>query len=419
MSAVDTTATAARARVPAAALAVIAAGVSVALHLGKLSPAIPALQASLGLSLVEAGFMLSLVQFAGMTLGLVVGLAADTIGLRRSMLIGLAVTTAASVLGGAVGHFAPPHVVAWLLALRALEGVGFLLAVMPAPGLIRAMTPPGAEKAALGLWGAYMPFGVALALLCGPNLIAWLAWPVWWWLLSLLSALAGAWVATVVPVDAGRANAAAPANWRTRLKSTLAAPGPWFVSMAFAVYSSQWMAVIGFLPSIYAEAGVPSGWSAVLTAVAAAMNMIGNVMGGRWLQRGVLPARLLRIGFAAMALGSIAAFAQWGQGADATALPPAMRYAAVCVFSMFGGAVPATLFMLAVRLAPGPSTVSTTVGMMQQASALGQFVAPPLVAWIAHRVGGWQWTWTVTTVCSLAGIVLASRLPRPSGRVTA
>ncbi|MEJ8854392.1 MFS transporter [Variovorax robiniae] len=404
-------------RVPIAALAVVAAGVSVALHLGKLPPAIPALQATLGLSLVEAGFMLSLVQLAGMTLGLVVGLAADVIGLRRSMLIGLAITTAASLLGGVAGQFVSPGVVVWLLVLRALEGLGFLLAVMPAPGLIRAMTPPGAEKAVMGMWGAYMPLGVALALLCGPGLIAWAGWPGWWWVLALLSGGAALWVARVVPADARRGPVAA--DWRNRLTTTLTAPGPWFVALAFAVYSSQWMAVIGFLPSIYAEAGVPAGWSAVLTATAAAMNIVGNVVGGRWSQRGLAPARLLRIGFGVMALGSIAAFAQWGQGADAAALPPALRYAAVCVFSLFGGAVPATLFMLAVRLAPGPSTVSTTVGMMQQASALGQFIAPPLVAWIAHRVGGWQWTWVVTAACSMAGIALASRLPAVARRAAA
>jgi MFS family permease len=80
------------------------------------------------------------------------------------------------------------------------------------------------------------------------------------------------------------------------------------------------------------------------------------------------------------------------------------------MFSLGGGVVPATLFMLAVRLAPGPSTVSTTVGMMQQASSLGQFIAPPFVAWIAHRVGGWQWTWTFTLTCSLMGLALAARL---------
>ena len=401
-----------RARVPTAALAVVAGGVSAALHLGKLPPAVPALQADLGIGLVQAGFLLSLVQAAGMTLGLLAGLAADAIGLRRSMLAGLAIVTLASVGGGWVQP--GPHAIAWLLAYRALEGVGFLLAVMPGPGLIRALAPAGAEKAALGLWGAYMPLGVALALLLGPAVIAKANWTGWWWALSLVSAAAALWVALQVPADRARASATTNAGptWSGRLRDTLRAAGPRRTALAFAVYSSQWMAVIGFLPAIYAAAGVPAGWNAVLTALAAAMNIVGNLLGGRLLQRGMAPARLLRWGFATMALGSFAAFAEWGQGADALALPPAVRYLAVCVFSLGGGVVPATLFMLAVRVAPGPSTVSTTVGLMQQASSLGQFIAPPAVAWVAHQVGGWQWTWVVTAACSLVGIGVAARLAK-------
>ncbi|MDM0004506.1 MFS transporter [Variovorax sp. J22R203] len=404
---------------PVAVFAVLLGGVSGALHLGKLPPAVPALQASLGIGLVEAGFLLSLVQVASMTLGLVAGLAADTIGLRRSMLTGLGVLTVASLLGGLVGQGAAgalggAHAVEWLLVLRAIEGIGFLLAVMPGPGLIRALTPPGADKAALGLWGAYMPLGVALALLLGPALIAWGGWADWWWALSLVSALAAVWVWLAVPAD--RLRAAAPGSastgWTSRLRATVGARAPWLVGLTFAVYSSQWMAVIGFLPAIYAGAGVPPAWNAVLTALAAAMNIVGNIAGGRWLQRGVAPQRLLQFGFLTMALGGVAAFAQLGQGADALGLPPALRYIAVCAFSLGGGMVPATLFFLGVRLAPGPSTVSTTIGLMQQASSLGQFLAPPAVAWLAHRVGGWHWTWAATLACSLVGMAVARRLGR-------
>ena len=51
-----------------AARYVIAAGVVAALHVGKLPPALPVLKDVLGISLLQAGFLLSLVQLAGMTL---------------------------------------------------------------------------------------------------------------------------------------------------------------------------------------------------------------------------------------------------------------------------------------------------------------------------------------------------------------
>ena len=51
-----------------AALIVIFAGVVAALQIGKLPPALPELSASLGMSLMQAGFLLSLVQLADMSL---------------------------------------------------------------------------------------------------------------------------------------------------------------------------------------------------------------------------------------------------------------------------------------------------------------------------------------------------------------
>ena len=65
----------------------------------------------------------------------------------------------------------------------------------------------------------------------------------------------------------------------------------------------------------------------------------------------------------------------WAQGGAAVAIA---RYAGVLLFSAVGGLVPGTLFSLGVRVAPDESTVSTTVGWMQQCSALGQFAGPPL-----------------------------------------
>ncbi len=377
---------------------VIAAGVAAALHVGKLSPALPVLATELGVTLLQAGFLLSLVQLAGMTLGLAIGLSADGLGLRRSMLTGLLLLFAASLLGGWARDAQT------LLLLRAVEGLGFLLVSMPAPSLIRQLVPPERMSTMLGLWGAYMPLGTAASLLSGPLLIAYAGWSAWWWLLALLTLLMAFWLWRVVPSDGMRrmrgSAGAAQHGWPHRLRLTLSAPGPWLVALSFAMYSGQWLAVIGFLPTIYAQAGVATSLSAVLTALVAAVNMIGNIASGRLLSRGVRPPTLLYVGFCVMGAGTVLAFA-------ALDLAPALRFVAVLCFSMLGGLIPGTLFSLAVRLAPGEGTVSTTVGWMQQWASFGQFAGPPLVAWLASAVGGWQWTWLMTGGCSLVGLLLA------------
>ena len=387
------------------ALLVILAGVVAALHIGKLPPAIPVLRDALGLTLVQAGFLLSLVQLAGMTLGVVFGVVADSLGSRRSMTLGLVLLAIVSALGGLTQAVAP------LMLLRAAEGFGFLLVVLPAPGLVRSLVEPRRASAMMGLWGAYMPLATALALLFGPLAIATIGWRGWWGALAALSAAMAMWLRHAVPADAPRA-AASSLPSLARLRMTLAAPGPWLVAVSFAMYSGQWLAVIGFLPSIYVQSGIAGAAAGVLTAVVAAGNMVGNIASGRLLQRGVAPSRLLTIGFATMGLAATASFAGGGDAG----LAPALRYAAVLLFSSVGGLIPATLFALAVRLAPGEGTLATTLGWVQQWSALGQFAGPPLVAAVASATGGWQWTWVVTGACSVAGLLLTIALRRLPAR---
>lgn len=398
-----------RAGIPPAFIVIIA-GMVAALHIGKIPPAIPVLRDALGVSLVEAGFLLSMVQMAGMLGGVFIGLAADGFGLRRSMLLGQLVLASASLTG------------AWatqpveLLVLRALEGLGFLLVVLPVPSLIRQLVPPSRLALHLGLWGTYMATGTSLVLAGGPVLMAVVGWQGLWGMLAVVSLAVAGWLLRRVPSDAARraaaataatapANAAAPARvqWSARLRDTLTSWGPWRVAITFSMYSSQWLAVIGFLPSIYAQAGLSGQLAGLLTAFACLVNVIGNVAAGRLLHRGVCARHLLYAGFLAMAVTTFVAFS------PLTAEAPVARYLAVVIFSAVGGLIPATLFALAVHVAPNEHTVSTTVGWMQQCSSTGQFLGPPLVAWVAGVAGGWQWTWVITGVASVVGLVLASR----------
>jgi MFS family permease len=396
----------------AAPFVVILAGVCAALHVGKLPPAIAALQQSLGIDLVSAGFLVSLVQLAGMIGGVGLGALADGLGLKRSMVLGLGVLAAASAIGGSVDS------VGWLLALRAVEGLGFLLVVLPAPGLVRRLVAPDRLSSMLGVWGTYMPFGAALALLVGPFWIETLGWRSWWWALGATAVAMAICLHRAVPGERNPfSGAPAPlsavargtgSQWTGRLRQTLGTRGPWLVAMSFAAYSSQWLAVIGFLPTIYLQAGIAGVTTGVLTSLAAAANIVGNLAAARLMHHGTRPTTLLAAGFIAMALCATAAFA----GAGGAGLPASLRYAAVLLFSMLGGIIPATLFALAVRLAPNDETLSSTVGWVQQWSALGQFAGPPLVAWMASRAGGWHWTWTVTAGLSLLGLGLSAVIER-------
>lgn len=403
-----------------AAWLVVAAGGVAALHVGKLPPAIPVLQASLGLTLVQAGFLLSVVQFTGMLAGVFVGLMADRLGPRRVMLAGLALLALGSLLGAVA-----PDVPA-LLATRMLESAGLLLTVLPAPGLLRRLlTEPRAQRRALGVWGAYMPVGTALALLAGPWAYATLGWRLSWALLGGVSLLALTWVVRWVPADSfwvvgnthledksGRGQSSPSQSPRHspvlhRLALVWRSGSAWLLAGSFFMYSGQWLAVIGFLPTVYSAAGWSVTTVGLTAALAAGVNMLGNVAAGRWLGRGASPVWPLLTGFLAMGGGALLAFGSVGATGG-----PVLQYLAVLVFSAVGGLIPGTLFALAVQLAPSEGTVSATVGWMQQLSSLGQFAGPPAVAALAVWAGGWQFTGWFTAACSLLGMALALGLQR-------
>ena len=105
----------------------ITASVVAALHVGKLPPALPVPQKVRAISQLQADFLLSLIQLAGVTLALFTGLLAQCNGLERSMVAGFLMRGCASALGGLAQR------AAWLLAPRVLKGVGPLWIGLPAP----------------------------------------------------------------------------------------------------------------------------------------------------------------------------------------------------------------------------------------------------------------------------------------------
>jgi CP family cyanate transporter-like MFS transporter len=195
-------------------------------------------------------------------------------------------------------------------------------------------------------------------------------------------------------------------SWHERLLATWRNPGTWWVALAFGAYSSQWMMVIGFMPTLLQAAGFGPFEAGLATAVTSLLNAVGNVMAGRLLQRGVAPRRVLSAAFVVMALGA------WVTFGLAQAVPVGWRLLAVGLFSAFGGLIPGSLFMLAVRVAPNEHTVSTSLGWTTQMSMMGQFLVPPAAAALAQSTGGWHLTWLINVLACALGLLLVWHLTR-------
>ena len=383
---------------------VIAAGIVAAMHIGKLPPTIPVLQQQLSLSLNQSGFLLAAIQVAGIAMALFIGLMAEKIGLKRLQVGGLLVLAVASFLGSYAGSFTA------LFAARLLEGFGFLSIVLAGPSLIKHLVPAQKLKPVLGFWAAYMGLGVATSLILAPNLLQHLTWPYVWLLYALLALVMAGLVWRWVPNVRLQSHTDAP-PLRQLLKQTLSHPAPWLLGILFASYTSQWFAITSFLPTIYAHAHIPASQAGMLTALVCLSNVGGPIVAGMMLQQGRPAWVLLTAGFVLMMLGAVLTFA--GEGF----LPFSVRYCGVLLFSACGGLIPGVVFAYVVYLAPSQQTVASTMGWVQQWSALGQFSLPPLMGSLVMWWGSWRNAWLVCVVLGVVGIICALGIRRLVNRL--
>ena len=85
----------------------VAAGIVAAFHVGKVPPSIPSIREELGASLEQAGWLLSIVNLITALGGMAIALTADRFGHRRLILLGTALSVAASGLGAFAGASTP------------------------------------------------------------------------------------------------------------------------------------------------------------------------------------------------------------------------------------------------------------------------------------------------------------------------
>lgn len=368
-----------------------AGGLSAGAQLTKVPPALPGMRAELGLTLVESGFVQTMVYAVGAAIAVFFGAAADRFGQKRVALLGLLLMTAGGVLGAlATGH-------ASMLASRFVEGVGFVLFTVGAAPLIAAAALPGDRPTAFALWSSYMPAGGTLALLLAPLALAHFGWRALWLGIAAYTALCAALLARHVPL--------APFGGQTRsarlLAESLARPGALALCVAFICYVGQWSSVMTWLPTFAVhERGASQATAALLTAAFVAINIPGNQLGGLLLRRGVPRAAVLAGGAAAMGVTSV--------GLLAASAPDALRLASALGFSLLGGVIPAAVFSGTTVHAKSPAHIGTMNGMLMQSSHLSQFVLPILFAWIASGAGGWSGS--LGTMLALAGAGIAAAL---------
>src|SRR5436305_364585 len=130
-------------------------GVLAAAQFARMAVVAPLMRTTLGLTLSQAGWLISLLEVGGALFGFVAGLALARVSVHRFLLLGLAIL-AGTGLVEAIATGATT-----LFVARAAEGIGYLFVVIAAPTAIAATVSDAIRPRALALWSTFVPVGIA------------------------------------------------------------------------------------------------------------------------------------------------------------------------------------------------------------------------------------------------------------------
>jgi len=380
---------------PVVALAIFA-GIIAAAHVGKAPAALPLLRGELGLTIVEAGWVVSIIAAMAMASGMVAGMVADRIGHRRQMIIGLIIMAISGAAGSAVSDSS------LLLVSRFLEGIGFISVAVSAPSLIITSTLPRHRQVVLGVWSSWVPAGIALSMVISPLILGPLGWRALWLFWAALSIA----LVAVLLIKGGQGASPTPStntqqrhSFITSLGLIVSRPGPLILALNFCVFATQWGSIMMWIPSFLVEQRSMAVSSAALFgALVVAVNVPGNLIGSWLLHRGIKRRHLIGGTHLIMGLCAIGIFSE--------GLPDMARYGLALLFSHAAGYLPPAMFASVPVHAPSPQQFGATSGLLLQGSNLGNFFGPPAVAAVVVALGNWEGVLWLMLSCAGAGIAL-------------
>lgn len=376
-----------------AVLAAVLCGVAVAMNIGKVPIVMTQLRTEFGLSLVAAGWVSSMINTLAVASAIFFGLLGDRLGALRMCYAGLAV----GIAGGLLGLVADSE--AMLLVSRFAEGASVVAVAVSAPALVTAAAAPLDRRFALGIWSAYMPAGIGLVMLLSPLLLLLGGWRgVWGLTLGVL--FFAAWVLhrsqPAYRVPSLRANDPHPF---ATARDVLLQPLPWLLSLTMLSWTLQHYALIVWLPTFLKEQrDLGAVAVALLSCLMVLVNVPGNLLGGRLLQRNYRRGNLIAWASAISGLAGVGIFLE--------VLPDLARYALCLVLSFSGGLIPASVLSATELLARTPKQIGTLQGLMTQMANIGPFVGAPLIAAMVAASGRWGDALWVTGSAALVGVAL-------------
>ncbi|MCK7628225.1 MFS transporter [Streptomyces sp. RS10V-4] len=362
-----------------------------------LSGLLPDIAADLGVSIPDAGLLVS-----AFALGMVVGapvLAVATLRLpRRTTLVAFQLVFTA---GHVVGALAPGYGV--LFATRVVSALAYAGFWAVAAATAVSLVPPEAKGRALSVVGTGLTLATVVGVPAGTVLSQHAGWRAAFWGVVALTALSALSLLATLPAPARTGSDTETPSLRRELAG-LARPRLWLSFLLTTLTFGAAVVTFSYLAPLLTEVtGLPAGWVPAVLALYGVGGLIGITAGGRLAD--TAPLRTLVTGGAALTLSSAALALAAGSRAATLAL--------VLLLGFTGYLVNPALQARAFRLAPDAPTLVPAVST--SAFNVGITLTPLLGGLTIDAGLGFRsvaWVGALTGLLGVLAALLAAALQR-------
>ncbi len=372
------------------------AGLAAAFTMTKASPAALDLTADLHLSLLQIGWVMSMVALATVLLGVICGRLVQRFGALTILTGGVLILLIAPLTSWFVNS------ATLLLFERAAEGVGVILVMVAGPAMIIALSKPGDIGLSMGVWALWMPVGSSLIFLLAPLLLAGGGWRTLWLSSGIMAML-------ILPLLGKLPRVSVSASPQS-LPSGIGICGAMLLGLIFACFSGGFFSILTYLPTyLHTVHGLTTTQASLLAALLPAVLMCGNMLGGALLHRGLHPAHLMATCALLISTTLWAALAV-GEGVVGILL--------LTLFGLVTGIVPTAIFAQAPRFTAAPTATGLVIGIVVTGQGTGILLGPPLIGYLVGPTHNWVAAHTVLLILPLIIAALSTQLARFEPRRT-
>ena len=346
-------------------------GLCASMQVGLVGPIANMLRGQFDLSQAEFGLVASLITAAGAICALPAGIWAARLGLKQAVIAGAVTMVCGALVFSQANH------VAFLYIGRFLTSIGYLLIVVAAPSWMTHLGDRRVVALAMGLWGTFVPVGIALGTWISAGLSAWLGWRV----AVLGCALPALLFVLPLLLRTPPTREGFGRSLTSGIMGVLRDKNALAVSLTFAIFGGTTSATVAFMPTMLMDQlGISLTMAATLIGVTTIIgNIGGSLLSGVLLGRNVQGRLLLLMALPIMAISIAIIYSAPGL---------IIVMIVLCAFNMGQGIVAGTCFALLPRIAGKTLSMPALQGMLAQFAEIFVVIIPPVSGLI---IDGFAW----------------------------